>query len=89
MLPVKTLDFERKLLVSGTVSAWDPVQVGSEANGLKVEAVLVDEGAHLCTVVKSWPGSTAVFCVLSWLNRKLALPLRSAGLVKAIQPNRP
>ena len=41
---VEPRDFERKLLVSGTVWAWDPVQVGSEVNGLKVQSVLVDDG---------------------------------------------
>ena len=41
------LPLERKLLVNGTVWAWDPVQVGSEINGLKVVSVLVDDGAHV------------------------------------------
>jgi multidrug efflux pump subunit AcrA (membrane-fusion protein) len=47
LTPVKSVDFERKLLVSGTVSAWDPVQVGSEVSGLRVEKIAVDEGARV------------------------------------------
>jgi HlyD family secretion protein len=88
MQPVKSLDFERKLLVSGTVSAWDPVQVGSEANGLKVEAVLVDEGAHVRRgqVMAKLNGSV-LRAQLAQQEARLASS--RAGLVKAIQPNRP
>jgi hypothetical protein len=42
--PVSTKSFSRKLLVNGAVWSWDPISVGSEVGGLKVERILVDEG---------------------------------------------
>ncbi|MBU6450207.1 MAG: efflux RND transporter periplasmic adaptor subunit [Cyanobacteria bacterium REEB67] len=88
LTPVKSASFERKLLVSGTVAAWDPVQVGSEINGLKVESIAVDDGAH----VKEGQVMAALNGAI--LRAQLAqqqarLASARASLVKAIQPNRP
>jgi len=88
LTPVKTRSFERELLVSGTVWAWDPVQVGSEVNGLKVQSVLVDDGAR---VVR---GQTLAKLNSSIIEAQLAkkranLAGAKAALIKAIQPNRP
>ncbi len=88
LTPVKLQTFERQLLVSGTVWAWDPVQVGSEVNGLKVQSVLVDDGAH---VVR---GQTLAKLNSSIIEAQLAkkranLAGAQAALTKAIQPNRP
>jgi HlyD family secretion protein len=79
---------ERKLSLSGTVWAWDPVQVGAEVSGLRVVDVLVDDGQMV------EKGQT-----LARLNSKILeaqlerqgarLKAARAGLVKAIQPNRP
>jgi len=88
LTPVKKSKFERKLLVSGTVSAWDPVQVGSEVSGLRVENIAVDEGMR----VKK--GQVMALLNSSILKAQLAqqearLASSQAGLTKAIQPNRP
>lgn len=79
---------QKSLLVSGGVWAWDPVQIGSEINGLRVTDIYVDEGAY----VKSGQ-------VLARLNnsvltaqasrQKARLEGAEAALVKALQPNRP
>lgn len=81
-------ELSRNLLVSGTIWAWDPVQVGSEISGLKVTSVLVEEGNH----VKA--GQTLAELNNSVLKAQLArqeanLLGARAGLSKAIQPNRP
>ncbi len=34
----------RTLEVTGSISAWDPLAIGAEANGLRIERVLVEEG---------------------------------------------
>ena len=88
LVPVKQVAFERKLLVSGTVAAWDPVSVGSEASGLKVESIAVDEG----TRVKK--GQIMALLNGQILRAQLAqqqarLSSAKASLTKAIQPNRP
>lgn len=88
LTPVKRSSFERKLLVSGTVSAWDPVQVGTEANGLRVESIAVDEGAHVKRgqIMATLNGSV-LRAQLAQQEARLASS--RAGLTKAIQPNRP
>jgi HlyD family secretion protein len=88
LTPVKKMDFERKLLVSGTVSAWDPVQVGSEVGGLRVESIAVDEGAH---VRKGQIMATLNNSILKaqLAQQEARLAASKASLTKAIQPNRP
>ncbi|MBS2008147.1 MAG: efflux RND transporter periplasmic adaptor subunit [Cyanobacteria bacterium SZAS TMP-1] len=88
LTPVKSASFERKLLVSGTVAAWDPVQVGSEVNGLKVESIAVDDGAH---VKKGQVMATLNGSILKaqLAQQEARLSAAQASLSKAIQPNRP
>jgi HlyD family secretion protein len=88
LTPVKSASFERKLLVSGTVAAWDPVQVGSEINGLKVESIAVDDGAR---VKKGQIMATLNGSILraQLAQQQARLAAAKASLVKAIQPNRP
>ena len=88
LTPVKSASFERKLLVSGTVAAWDPVQVGSEVNGLKVESISVDDGAH---VRKGQVMATLNGSILraQLAQQEARLSAARASLTKAIQPNRP
>jgi len=88
LTPVKNASFERKLLVSGTVSAWDPVQVGSEVNGLKVESIAVDDGAQ---VKKGQVMATLNGSILraQLAQQEARLSAARASLTKAIQPNRP
>jgi len=76
------------VVVSGTVSAVDPLSVGSEVNGLRVEQVLAEEGDH---VIK---GQTLAVLNRSLLEAQLSQAqarLRSAQaqVSRAIQPNRP
>ncbi len=88
LTPVKTMSFERKLLVSGTVAAWDPIQVGSEVSGLRVESIAVDESAH---VRKGQVMATLNSSILKaqLAQQEARLSASKAGLTKAIQPNRP
>lgn len=80
--------FDRKLLVSGTIWAWDPVQVGSEVSGLRVENVLVDDGARVRRgQVLARLNSSILTAQLA--KKKANLLGAKAALTKAIQPNRP
>jgi HlyD family secretion protein len=86
--PATVMPIDRTITVNGTISAWDPVSVASEANGLEVTSILVDEGA----VIKKGE-------VLAVLNSSLLKPQLvseearlAASLAserKAVQPNRP
>ena len=42
--PVEYRQVEKHLHIAGTVWAWDPITIGVEASGLRVESVSVDEG---------------------------------------------
>lgn len=79
---------ESLVQVNGTVWAWDPLTIGSEVNGLKVEEINVDDG----DVVKK--GQVLARLNSSVLDAQLAeekakLAAQKANLRKAIQPNRP
>ena len=41
---VATRPLQRTIVVSGSVAAWEELPVGSEANGLAIKQVLVEEG---------------------------------------------
>ncbi len=74
--------------VNGTVWAWDPLTIGSEVNGLKVESILVDDGD------KVKRGQVLARLNASVLNAQLAeerakLAAQNATLKRTIQPNRP
>jgi HlyD family secretion protein len=79
---------ERKLAVHGSVSAWDPISIGSTTSGLQVEKILVDEGQ---TVKK---GQLLATLDSSQLNTQLQsekarLASAVATVSKSVQPNRP
>ncbi len=74
--------------VNGTVWAWDPLTIGSEVNGLRIEAISVDDGDF----VKR--GQVLARLNSSVLNAQLAeerakLAAQQATLKRTIQPNRP
>ncbi len=73
--------------VNGAVTAWDPLAIGAELSGLRIERVLVEEGDK----VKS--GQVLALLNASILNAELeqaqaSLAAGRANLKKAIQPNR-
>lgn len=76
------------LPVTGTISARDELNLGSEANGLRIEAVLVDEGDLVRKgQVLARLNSRVLQAQLESLQARLAQA--SAAVSKAIQPNRP
>jgi HlyD family secretion protein len=79
---------ERLLAVQGTVSAWDPIAVGSTTSGLEVKKITVDDGAlvkegQLLAVLDSTELQAQI------QSEKARLAGSIAGLSKSIQPNRP
>lgn len=88
LVPAALKPFSRKVLVSGTVMSWDPISVGSEVGGLKVDSVRVDEGQ---TVKRGQVLATLSSAILqAQLDRENArLVGANASLSKSIQPNRP
>ncbi|MBS1955058.1 MAG: efflux RND transporter periplasmic adaptor subunit [Cyanobacteria bacterium SZAS-4] len=75
------------LIVTGSVSAWDPMSVGSEVGGLRIKTVNVEEGDR----VKK--GQVLVTLNSALLQTQLAqakarLASNQANLKKSIQPNR-
>jgi|GEM_PF-104563 len=78
---------ERKLGITGTVWAWDPLSIGAEVGGLRIETVNVEEGAF---VKKGQVLATLNSSILrAQLDRELArLKHSKANLGKTIQPNR-
>jgi HlyD family secretion protein len=74
--------------VNGTVWAWDPLTIGSEVNGLRIESIAVDDGD------KVKRGQVLARLNASVLNAQLAeekakLAAQHATLKRTIQPNRP
>lgn len=79
---------QRTLAVTGTVSAWDELPIGSEANGLRIEAVHVDEGDFVTRgQVLAELNSSILSAQLQALRARYASA--TAAIEKAIQPNRP
>lgn len=88
LVPAKRLQISRKLLVNGTVWSWDPISIGSEVGGLKVDSIKVDEGdtVHAGQVMATLSSSI----LKAQLDREEARLLGAkASLSKSIQPNRP
>jgi HlyD family secretion protein len=94
--PVVTVDTARAgyislpdtVVATGSVAAVDPLEVGAEVNGLRVEQVLVEEGDRVSK------GQTLAVLNRSLLEAQLAQArarYRSgqAQVARAIQPNRP
>lgn len=78
---------ERSIKVNGTISAWDPVSVGSQAGGLEIKSVLVEEG----DVVRKGQllatlDSSVLLPQLESERARLQAALATAR--KAVQPNR-
>ena len=85
---VSARDIKGKIEVNGTIWAWDPLTIGSEVNGLRVESILVDDGD------KVKRGQVLARLNSSVLNAQLAeerakLAAQKATLKRTIQPNRP
>jgi HlyD family secretion protein len=85
---VSARDIAGKIEVNGTIWAWDPLTIGSEVNGLRVESILVDDGD------KVKRGQVLARLNSSVLNAQLAeerakLAAQKATLKRTIQPNRP
>ncbi len=85
--PASYRQMERKLGITGTVWAWDPLSIGAEVGGLRIETVNVEEGAF---VKKGQVLATLNSSILrAQLDRELAqLKHSKANLGKTIQPNR-
>lgn len=76
------------IVVTGSVHAWDPLSVGSEVSGLRIQAVNVEEGDH----VKK--GQILAVLNSSLLRAQLEqararLQSSQATHRKSVQPNRP
>ncbi len=87
MAPAEMRTIHQEIKVTGSVWAWDPLEIGTEVGGLKIENVLVEEGDR---VVKGQPLVLLNNSVLkAELEREQAV-LRSnkAAWNKALQPNR-
>jgi HlyD family secretion protein len=85
--PARVMPVDRAITVNGSISAWDPVSVSSEANGLEINWIMVEEGA----VVKK--GDILAVLNSSILRPQLVseearLAASLASERKAIQPNR-
>jgi HlyD family secretion protein len=85
--PASYRQMERKLGITGTVWAWDPLSIGAEVGGLRIDTVNVEEGAF---VKKGQVLATLNSSILrAQLDRELAkLKHSKANLGKTIQPNR-
>jgi HlyD family secretion protein len=86
--PARVAQVPATLQVSGTVSARDPLTIGAEATGLRIDQVLVEEGQY----VKR--GQVLATLDSSVLRAQLAAARArvsgsTAAVSKAIQPNRP
>ncbi len=85
--PVAFEDIVRRLSVSGSIAAWDPISIGSEVNGLRIESVLAEEGDHVkAGQVLSCLNSSVLKAQLD--QQRAQLLASQANLTKAIQPNR-
>lgn len=85
--PAELRTIHQEIKVTGSVWAWDPLEIGAEVSGLKIENVLVEEGDR---VTKGQPLVYLNSSVLrAELEREQAI-LRSnkAAWNKALQPNR-
>ena len=76
------------LIVTGTISAWDPLTIGAEVSGLRIDAIPVDEG-HLVArgQLLALLDSSVLQAQLAQQQARLAASLAAAR--KAVQPNRP
>lgn len=88
VMPAAYRAVDRTLAVTGTVSAWDELSVGSEANGLRIEAVHVEEGDEVTRgQVLAELNSSILRAQLQALQARYSQA--GAAIEKAVQPNRP
>lgn len=85
--PASMHQMSREIAVNGTISAWDPITVGTEASGLAITAIMVEEGA---TVTRGQILATLDSSVIrpQLESEKARLKASLAGARKAVQPNR-
>ena len=77
----------RHLSVNGSVSAWDPLAIGAEVQGLRIDQVRVEEGDQVRQgQVLATLNSSVLRAQLE--QQKARLSADHAALKKAIQPNR-
>lgn len=92
VLTVKTSKAElkrtpRHLSVNGSVSAWDPLNIGAEVQGLRIDDIKVEEGDQVRKgQVLASLNSSVLKAQLE--QQKARLAADQAALKKAIQPNR-
>jgi len=86
--PASLKAMQRILQINGTIWPWDPLNIGSEVNGLRIDHVNVEEGDRvkrgqvLCTLNSE--------ILKAQLDQEVAhLAAMEANVKKAIQPNRP
>ncbi len=86
--PAAVRSVEDTVAVTGSVTAWDPLSVGAEISGLRINQVNVEEGDSVkkgqALVVLN---SALIKAQLDQARARLASS--EANLKKAIQPNRP
>jgi len=78
---------ERQIEVNGSIWAWDPISVGSQAGGLEIKSMLVEEGAK---VTKGQVLATLDSSLLlpQLASEKARLKAATANAKKSVQPNR-
>ena len=85
--PVAVHRTQQKLAVSGSISAWDPISIGSEVSGLRIESVEAEEGQTVRQGQTLAVLNSAV--IRATLEEAQAqFNASKANLVKARQPNR-
>lgn len=86
--PVTVRTLPQSLMVTGTISAWDQLTIGSEVNGLRIETISVDEGRRVVRgQVLATLDSSVLRAQLKQFQARLAASQAAAR--KAVQPNRP
>jgi HlyD family secretion protein len=73
----ESLPLVRTLEVTGSISAWDPLSIGSEASGLRIDQILVEEGDR---VRKGQVLATLNSSVLQAQLQQAEARLQSAGI---------
>jgi HlyD family secretion protein len=78
----------RTLNVVGTITAWDPLAIGAEVNGLRIDNIYVDEGSRVHKgQVLATLNSAVLRAALEQSQAKVRASHANHG--KALQPNRP
>jgi len=86
--PVEYRQVEKHLQIAGTVWAWDPITIGCETSGLRVESVNVDEG-HFVKKGQVLARLNSSVLEAQLMQQKAELARAKGSLTIAIQPNRP